>query len=209
MTSVPKPLKFLRPFYNELISLSEKWNTDELEKERALCCSIISVLAMTYSDNGQRDTLHYRITSGSKEAPGDWGNEYVRHLASEIGEEYSLAINGEVGVTEPTQEPVKPTPKSADAMAVDDSEKVVTGGTESTPAAVTAQQKVVRPLKSRDQLLSLALELVPFFLQHNAEADAVDLLLELESIESLATDEFLNKETGEAIYSRVCQYMVS
>ena len=162
---------------------------------------------MTYSDNGQRDTLHYRLTTGSKETPGDWGNEYVRHLAAEIGEEYSLVINGAAGL-EPEQESVKPTPTSADAMAVDDSEKVVTGGALAIPAATTAQQKVTRPLKTRDQLLGLALELVPFFLAHNAEADAVDLLLELESIESLDKGGFLEGKEGEAIYNRVCQYMV-
>jgi 26S proteasome regulatory subunit N1 len=163
---------------------------------------------MTYSDNGQRDTLHYRIYSGSKEKPGDWGNEYVRHLAAEIGEEYSLVINGAAGIVEPEQEPVKPTPKSADAMAVDDADKVVTGGMLSIPAATTAQQKVKRDLKTREQLLALALDLVPFFLAHNAEADAVDLLLELESIESLEENSFLIGKEGDAIYNRVCQYMV-
>ena len=63
-------------------------------------------------------------------------------------------------------------------------------------------------LKTREQLLALALDLVPFFLAHNAEADAVDLLLELESIESLEENSFLIGKEGDAIYNRVCQYMV-
>lgn len=51
-------------------------------------------------------------------------------------------------------------------------------------------------------LTDLALDLVPFFLKHNAEADAVDLLLELEIIEKLP--EFVDENT----YQRVGLYMV-
>lgn len=176
---------------------------------QALLYSIISVLAMTYSDNGQRDTLHYRLISQSSETPGEWGNEYVRHLASEIGEEYSLIINGAAGI-EPTAEPINPTPASADAMAVDgEAPSTVSAGTQASPAATTvAGQKAVRPLKTKEELLGLALDLVPFFLQHNAEADAVDLLLELESVDRLSKEGFLDGKKGENIYARVCQYMV-
>ena len=52
-------------------------------------------------------------------------------------------------------------------------------------------------------LIDLALVLVPLFLKSNAEADAVDLMSELEIIEDLP--KFLDKDT----YSRVCLYMVS
>ncbi|KAF8535811.1 armadillo-type protein [Trichophaea hybrida] len=52
-------------------------------------------------------------------------------------------------------------------------------------------------------LLDLALSLVPFFLKHNAEADAADLLFELDSIEKIPP--FLDENT----YARVCLYMVS
>jgi 26S proteasome regulatory subunit N1 len=56
---------------------------------------------------------------------------------------------------------------------------------------------------SIDDLRGLAFELVPFFLKHNAEADAVDILSELEEIEKII--EYLDENT----YSRVCLYMVS
>ncbi|PBP25633.1 proteasome/cyclosome [Diplocarpon rosae] len=52
-------------------------------------------------------------------------------------------------------------------------------------------------------LIDLALVLVPLFLKSNAEADAVDLMSELEIIEDIP--KFLDKDT----YSRVCLYMVS
>lgn len=52
-------------------------------------------------------------------------------------------------------------------------------------------------------LVDLALVLVPLFLKSNAEADAVDLMSELEIIEDLPR--FLDENT----YSRVCLYLVS
>lgn len=55
---------------------------------------------------------------------------------------------------------------------------------------------------STNDLMELALRIVPFFLSHNAEADAVDLLLELEAIEKLPP--FIDSNT----YSRVCSYIV-
>jgi 26S proteasome regulatory subunit N1 len=51
------------------------------------------------------------------------------------------------------------------------------------------------------ELIDLALSLVPFFLKHNAEADAVDLLYEVDSISQLPP--FLDENT----YARVCLYM--
>lgn len=56
--------------------------------------------------------------------------------------------------------------------------------------------------KDTTDLKDLGLSLVPFFLKHNAEADAVDLLYELEMIEKIP--EFLDKDT----FGRVCLYMV-
>ena len=56
--------------------------------------------------------------------------------------------------------------------------------------------------QSTDELGELALTLVPFFLKNNQEADAVDILSELEMIEQLV--EYLDKDT----YARVCLYMV-
>lgn len=52
-------------------------------------------------------------------------------------------------------------------------------------------------------LVNLALLLVPLFLKSNAEADAVDLMSELEIIEELP--KFVDEDT----YARVCLYMVS
>ena len=57
--------------------------------------------------------------------------------------------------------------------------------------------------KDVQDLVDLSLSLVPFLLSHNAEADAVDLLSELEIIDEIPR--FLDENT----YQRVCLYMVS
>lgn len=188
-----------------------------IRSPQSLLASIISVLAMTYSDNGHRDTLHYRIVSQSRESPGSWGNEYVRHLAAELGEEYNLLIREQAGMMDVAEtqgetaiNPEKPTATPSIVTSSDSTGTAVSNGAESVPAATTGLQvsPANRPIKTRQQLLDLALELVPFFLAHNAEADAVDLLLEVESIESLVDEGFLEGKKGEDIYARVCQYMV-
>ena len=57
--------------------------------------------------------------------------------------------------------------------------------------------------KDYQDLIGLAETLVPYFLSHNAEADAVDILSELEMIEEIP--KYLDENT----YSRVCLYMVT
>lgn len=52
-------------------------------------------------------------------------------------------------------------------------------------------------------LMDLVAIIVPFFLSHNAEADAVDILTELEMIDQIP--QYLDENT----YERVCMYMVA
>ncbi|KAL1655932.1 proteasome regulatory particle base subunit [Didymella pomorum] len=56
--------------------------------------------------------------------------------------------------------------------------------------------------KSTDDVTDLGASLVPFFLKHNAEADAVDMLSELEMIDQV------EQHIDENTYARVCLYMV-
>lgn len=148
MTAVPKPLKFLRPHYTSLTELYDSWSEGETKDKLA---DILSVLGMTYSGDGKNESLKYRLKSSIDDI-GSWGHEYVRHLALEIGEEYTARNEREEPVTD---------------------------------------------------LIDISLKIVPFFLNHNAEPDAVDLLLEIESIEHLP--EFVDKNT----FARVCSYMVA
>jgi 26S proteasome regulatory subunit N1 len=148
MTAVPKPLKFLRPHYPSLTELYSNWPQGKLQD---LLADVLSVLGMTYAGDGKRDSLRYRLLTTADDV-GNWGHEYIRHLALEIGEEYQ--------------------------------------------ARTDVDEQV-------EDLRELALKIVPFFLKHNAEADAVDLMLEIEMIERLP--EFVDRNT----FGRVCLYMVS
>ncbi|KAF2143830.1 uncharacterized protein K452DRAFT_224638 [Aplosporella prunicola CBS 121167] len=148
MTAVPKPLKFLRPHYEQLEKTYESWPEGE---DKVSFADMMSVLGMTYSDEDRHDCLKYRLLSPSKDL-GSWGHEYMRHLALEIGQEFQNRLNDD---------------------------------------------------KPADDLTDLALTLVPFFLKHNAEADVVDILSELEMIEQIV--EYLDENT----FSRVALYMVS
>jgi len=56
--------------------------------------------------------------------------------------------------------------------------------------------------KDYEDLTDLANTVVPYFVKHNAEADAVDLMSELETIEEIP------KLLDETTYDRVCRYMV-
>ena len=159
MTAVPKPLKFLRPSYPELVSVYESWTDDKLQ---SLLADVLSVLSMTYSDDGKYDSLKYRLLSNEKNIES-WGHEYMRHLALEIGDVYNKQVEKEADESTPE------------------------------PDADFNQQ----------DLVSLSLQIVPYFLKHNGEADAVDLLLEIESIDKLP--QFVDDTS----FTRVCQYMVA
>ncbi|XP_022694054.1 26S proteasome non-ATPase regulatory subunit 2-like, partial [Varroa jacobsoni] len=143
MTSVPKPLKFLRPNYTTLKDCHGKM-ADAATK--AFCADIISVLGMTVSE--ERDCLHFRLI-GSSDEIGSWGHEYVRHLSAEIAQEWALNE------------------------------------------------------KARPELLGLTRQIVPYHMAHNAEAEACDLLMEVEQLGLL--EEFVDAEA----YPRVCRYLIS
>ncbi|XP_031091021.1 26S proteasome non-ATPase regulatory subunit 2 homolog A-like [Ipomoea triloba] len=122
MASVPKPVKFLRPHYGTLKSHYEKMSDSDAKE---LMADILSVLAMTMSAEGERESLKYRLL-GSYGDIGPWGHEYVRNLAVELAQEY-------------------------------------------------LQIEVDTPI---NDLMYLKRQIVAFHMKHNAEPEAVDLLIE-------------------------------
>jgi len=209
MTSVPKPLKFLRPHYPDLQALYEKWPPSEDKVSgtfgrfyefiqrfsQSLFADILSVLAMTYSDTQPRGTLRYRLLSASLvpvssplSEPGSWGHEYVRHLAAELGEEYSSRVEDEGDTPEEAAEKEK--------------EKEVEG--EEKEGEEKKEKSVVKVVieASNEELQTLGMQCAVFLLGHNAEPDAVDLLEELEIVDRIA--ELVDENT----YARVCAYMI-
>ncbi|XP_046747338.1 26S proteasome non-ATPase regulatory subunit 2 [Diprion similis] len=148
MTSVPKPLKFMRPHYDTMKMVYEKINDP---KTKELCSDVISVLAMSMGEG--RECLKYRLTGSALEI-GEWGHEYVRHLSGEIAGEW-------------------------DQVTGDDAEVI------------------------RKKLVDLAREIVPYNMAHNAEAEACDLLMEIERLD------LLDQYVDESAYPRVCLYLTS
>lgn len=87
MTSVPKPLKYLRLFYVELKEFYSK--VEGLDSELTIKLSdLMAVLAMTMAEEGTREMLHYKL-KGNIKALGVWGHEFVRALCGEISLEYA------------------------------------------------------------------------------------------------------------------------
>lgn len=147
MTSVPKPLKFLRPFYPSLV---EFYNSLGDNDNKTHLADILSVLAMTMGKEGERESLKYKLVA-AYEPVGAWGHEYVRHLAGEVAAEYEQ--------------------RQTDGKPVDD-------------------------------LYRLVDEMVPFNMQHNAEPEACDLLLEVDRLNNIV------QYVDENNYNRVCLYLI-
>ena len=145
MTSVPKPLKFLRPHYDALVELYETLVAANKPTVKA-AADILSVLAMTMAEEGTNMSLRYRI-AGTSPNIGSWGHEFVRNLAGEIGAEY------------------------AELTTRADGEAMETEGVLADPT-----------LAELEALVDL---IVPFHFKHNAEAEAVDLLVETQKLAKL------------------------
>ncbi|KAJ8905956.1 hypothetical protein NDN08_002457 [Rhodosorus marinus] len=89
MTSVPKPLKFLRPLYPKM---KEFFGTMPDSDNKVFMADVLSVLAMTMADENTTESLDFKLM-GSKDAPQTWGHEYVRHLCGEIRREYAASMD--------------------------------------------------------------------------------------------------------------------
>lgn len=144
MTAVPKPLKFLSPHYDSIKTFyKSKMSTSH--PYRKLLADILSVLAMTMGSEGARECLHFKL-EGNMENISDWGHEYIRSLAGEIGTEWNERME-----------------KSEEEL----------------------------PDSALSDLLILVKQIVPFNLRHNAEAEAVDLLLEIGRLNMLTNSKEL------------------
>lgn len=177
MTSVPKPLKFLRPHYDVLKKchgdvLVTDSNTEALLL-RARLGDVLSVLAMTLGKEEERESLKFKLSgmedynalpAGDRPSDnlGSWGHEYVRSLAGEIGQEYNKRVNDD-GADPDTDAPFA-------------------------------------------DLLGMVDVIVPFHISHNAEAEAVDLLIETQRLNKLSA--LKNNEIDKSNYKRICQYLV-
>lgn len=159
MTSVPKPLKFLRPHYDTLKGVYESWAASHALKTNF--ADMMSVLAMTMQEKGSFECLKFKL-QGSQVNISSWGHEYVRYLSGEISEEYNKRQIEEAELTE---------------------------GDNDT-----------------EDLMGLVGDIVPFQMSHNAEAEAADLLLEVQQLKMLVESD--PPVVDERNYERVCLYLL-
>jgi hypothetical protein len=177
MTSVPKPLKFLRPHFVELKEMFNSILSDDrndIIELRARLADVLSVLAMTMGKPEERESLKLKLigakdyntlatrgieSKNAVENLGSWGHEYVRSLAGEIGEEYAA--------------------------------RILDG----------ADPEVDEPFAD---ILKMVDEIVPFHVTHNAEAEAVDLLIEVQRLKILLKSDAIDENN----YQRICLYLV-
>ena len=161
MTSVPKPLKFLRPHYSTLKATHEAMAAGPAKTQLA---DIMAVLAMTMGEPGKRESLSYKL-KGDPTDLGSWGHEFVRSLAGEIGEEYN----------------------ARSIKAAEDG------------LGEEAAQEAMK------DILGLVKVIVPFHLAHRAEAEAVDLLIEVQQLKILLEP---GQKIDEDNFERICLYLL-
>lgn len=178
MTSVPKPLKFLRPHFDDIKKLhgSIADSDGEMLGLRARLADVLAVLAMTMGKHEERESLKFKL-SGMKDYKvlsesggtgalkkdednlGSWGHEFVRSLAGDIGQEYNARV---LDGADPED----------DAPFAD--------------------------------LLGMVDVIVPFHVSHNAEAEAVDLLIEVQRLKKLLDLDTIDENN----YGRICLYLI-
>ena len=105
MTSIPRPLKFIRTHFSEIKEFYEKFiPKSEKDKEYKLLLSdLLSVILTVINEkdeNGKELTILSYVLTGTKKDITSWGQEYIRSLCSDIGQEYDQRIEKD----EPTNE---------------------------------------------------------------------------------------------------------
>jgi 26S proteasome regulatory subunit N1 len=74
MTSVPKPLKFIRPHYERLVKFYDELYEGFFKRTLA---DFLSVLSMTMADPASLLTLGF-LTEGTKKDFTSWGHGYCQ-----------------------------------------------------------------------------------------------------------------------------------
>ena len=157
MTSIPKPLKFIRLRFDEIKSFYDKFipSTEQDKNYKLMLSDLISVILTVVSqkdEEGKELTILSYVLSGTRKDLTSWGIEYIRSLCSDIGQEYVLRLDKD----EPTND-----------------------------------------------LLDLVKAFVPYLIKQHCESDAIDLLIEVESIDEIKN--FINENN----YKKICLYLLS
>jgi len=93
MTSVPRPIKFVGPFYEKLKDFFETMPEGE---NKLAFANLLSYLGTVKGKEGERECLKFKLL-GTLVGLEEWGHEYTRHLCAEIGEAYNEIESDEAG----------------------------------------------------------------------------------------------------------------
>ena len=184
MTAVPKPLKFLRPFVKDLSLKHETLRENENAISHKLA-DVLSILYTTFEDDNQHNVLKYRCLSDDIDFD-KWGHEYMRHLSLQMGQAYAELEEQQVDEEDESNE-------EEDELDVSDKEII-----ENEPKKIILDSSI-----TVDKIFHLAEIVVPYFVNHNGETDAVDLLAEMDEID------LLKEYTDASNYDRVCKYIIA
>ncbi|CDJ38130.1 26S proteasome non-ATPase regulatory subunit 2, putative [Eimeria tenella] len=210
MTSVPKPLKFLMPHIDRLVDRYKQLpDGTNLKRDFAMVLSV----TCTTSGDSRRLSLHFCLEAECKDVTS-WGYEYLRNLSGQIAGAFAeLQLQEAVTGTEQQNAAGgtdgRASAASGEAVEMDGpapSEQQLNGVTKEVDTQekpVSGLASVVVPLPTAEQLLQLVEEIVPYYMQHNAEVDAIDLLTEVEKPQSLLPLLDTNN------YQRVVAYLLS
>jgi len=192
LTSVPKPLKYLKPHYPAVEDVYRGMAKGAAHKEAL--ADALSVMAMTMGKSGGLESLSYKLEGN----PGDlqrWGHQYVRHLTGEIVQAFRV-LTGRVGERET-------------AVEVEKGEGAGEGGDKGQGKEVDMEgageaEAVPTFSGSMEGLMGVVDEVVPFCMAQNLETDAVDLLIEVERLPAITAHSDADNYVRTSLYIATC-----
>jgi len=222
MTSIPKPLKYLRNKYNDLKAAHLAIKNEKIKRDLA---DIISILAMTITEatakaqststeiGGEAKTNGVSgaaaSTNGSTTAPSSTSKTHdtdasldVPMITSPIPD---LASPSRTELATIDEEPIKLSPdESLNYLLSGNQNDIGCWGHEYVRhIAGQIAQKWQSEDCDQEKLLKLVHQIVPYNMKHNSESEAVDLLMEIEKLSLL--EHYLDNEDA---CSRVCLYLI-
>lgn len=216
MTSIPKPLKYLRYKYYDLKEAHSNLKNEKLKRDLA---DIISILAMTISEatakpqtaqpeGGETKTNGVATPKTNGSTPAS----VAKNLDKEDGAEVPMITSPIPDPASPKaelptieEEPIKLSPDESLAYLLmgNQSDIGCWGHEYVRHIAGQISQKWQSDDCDQEKLLKLVHQIVPYHMKHNSESEAVDLLMEIEKLSLL--DHYLDNEDA---CSRVCLYLV-
>ena len=149
MTSIPKPLKFLRNHYEELKEFYIKNYENTTKDFKFPLSDLLACIVMVVS--ATEDTVLFWVVKGNKKNLTQWGLEFVRTLCGNIAEEINKRVDAEL------------------------------------------------PFEDLYEFVAI---IIPYLIDMHSESEAVDLLLEVEKLETIM--DFVNTNN----YKRICLYLM-